>query len=216
MNGKMRFIGIILALLLSITSVFSSIYFLGLDENYINAKLKHLGVNKIVPNFRELNNNVVLYLKGKSQVLTKEFTEREVKHLSDVKHLFLVLKILVTLFFMMFLAISYFVLEKIKGKESLKFFAKVLLHGGICTLVFSLLAFFLMSFSFENSFDSFHRIFFEQGTYLFDPSTEMLTRLYPQELFQSLAMRISIGITSLCIVWIFMSHIINSKAKNIK
>ena len=216
MNGKMRFLGITLALCISMISVLSSVYFLGLGTNYINAKLQNLGINKIVPNYTELDGNVISYLKGKSPDLSQEFNAREVSHLQDVKNLINILKALVALFSLGFLAGSYYVLEKTRGKKSLKFFAKVLLHAGFYTLVFSLLAFFLMNSSFDSSFESFHRIFFKEGSYLFDPQTEMLTRTYPQELFQSLAIRISTGIIAISTLWVMIGYIMNSKAKNIK
>ncbi|MBI2656249.1 DUF1461 domain-containing protein [Candidatus Woesearchaeota archaeon] len=38
---------------------------------------------------------------------------------------------------------------------------------------------------------SFHRLFFEKGTYVFDPAKEMIVKLYPEQIFTDLGISIS-------------------------
>ena len=45
--------------------------------------------------------------------------------------------------------------------------------------------------NFPPAFDFFHRLFFQQGTYTFDPANEVIVRLYPENLFVDLGIVIS-------------------------
>ena len=51
--------------------------------------------------------------------------------------------------------------------------------------------FLLINLDFPLTFESFHRLFFEKGTYTFDPAKEMLVNLYPEQLFMDLGIKIS-------------------------
>ena len=37
------------------------------------------------------------------------------------------------------------------------------------------------TFAFDTAFELFHRVFFPAGTYLFDPSTDRLVQLFPEQ-----------------------------------
>ena len=72
----------------------------------------------------------------------------------------------------------------------MNFFGDVLLYGGLLTIISSAILFLLMIFDFAAAFESFHVLFFEKGSYVFDPSKEMLVRIYPEDLFMDLGLRI--------------------------
>ena len=195
MNPTTRFLGVALAISLSAVIFLGSVIFLGFDESHINKKLNELEIGKNVPNYKFLNRNVLEFLNGKNGVLSPEFNDREKSHLEDVRRLFSMSKVLLLISIGIFCAVSVVFLKKLRNKNNRKiFFGKTLLHAGIATLAFSFAIYILMNFNFGSSFDVFHRIFFKEGTYLFNPETEMLTRLYPEEIFQNLAARISASI----------------------
>jgi geranylgeranylglycerol-phosphate geranylgeranyltransferase len=53
--------------------------------------------------------------------------------------------------------------------------------------VFSLVLLVIMN-SFKGAFDIFHMVFFKSGTWIFDPNTEIIVRLFPEKFFFDLAM----------------------------
>ena len=95
----------------------------------------------------------------------------------------------------------------------MNFFGDVLLYGGLLTIISSAILFLLMIFDFAAAFESFHVLFFEKGSYVFDPSKEMLVRIYPEDLFMDLGLRISkiILITSILAILIGKFLIVKTK-----
>ena len=66
---------------------------------------------------------------------------------------------------------------------------------------------------FPLTFESFHGLLFEKGTYVFDPAKEMLVRLYPEQIFMDLGVRISkmVFFTSLVFIAIGIFLMVKSK-----
>ena len=65
--------------------------------------------------------------------------------------------------------------------------------SGLLTLLDAFIFFTLINSNFASTFDVFHIIFFEQGTFLFDPSFENIVVLYPEALFFDIAYNIVIN-----------------------
>ena len=179
-------------------------YFFGLDEKYIGGK---------TPNYKNLNKNVIDFLQGKNDTLSNEFNAREKTHLADVKKIFTMFKIV----FFMSTAILIISLVLLKNKIHGYFFkslSKILVFGGAAALIISFIILIFLSFNFESTFETFHTIFFRHGTYLFDPTTEMLTRMYSQQLFNDLGFRISISIVGSSLILMISGFFIKGKVLN--
>lgn len=164
----------------------------GFNEIFYKEKFLEYGIRQDIPAADSLHQKVINFIKGASNDLPDEFSQREKQHLWDVRRLANILKIalymLIALFALLLIG-SALVLKA--SSRILNFVGGALAFGGI--LSFALAAFLLLltSFSFSSAFESFHRLFFQDGTYTFDPAMEMLVRLYPEQFFMELGMTAS-------------------------
>jgi len=55
-------------------------------------------------------------------------------------------------------------------------------------------------FAFEPLFLAFHRVFFPQGNFLFDPATSNLVRLYPDWYWEGISLRVGLSFIALALV----------------
>ena len=104
----------------------------------------------------------------------KIFTAAELSHMQDVKRV--VQGALLAWYAVIGLSAAALIWFMVMGQWGA--FRKVIAAGGWVTsaLIVGLLVFLLVSF--ETLFDRFHRIFFADGTWLFDPSSTLI-RLFP-------------------------------------
>ncbi|MBI2658859.1 DUF1461 domain-containing protein [Candidatus Woesearchaeota archaeon] len=162
--------------------------FIGFNDVFYKEKFSEFNVG----NISSLHEKVISFVAGKTNELPAEFNERERQHLADVRNAreisTIVLYVLVFLFILL-LIVSAFTL-KINNIIT-NFIGKVLIFGGILTIAIAAALFFLINFDFSPAFESFHSIFFEKGTYTFDPANEMIVRLYPEQLFMDMGIKIS-------------------------
>ena len=162
------------------------------NVGFYSEEFSKYNVEKNVKDPVSLNQNVLEFIQGKPILLSNEFNEREKLHLEDVRSLISPLTTLMYSLAVVFIAVLAVSISKIKkGNEIAGFVGKISLHGGILAIAISLLLFFSAALDFGSFFDSFHRMFFEEGTYLFDPSSEVIVRLYPENLFVDLGIVIS-------------------------
>lgn len=129
--------------------------------------------------YKETDENILEYFKGEKQEI-QGYTEKEQSHMKDVKCLikkgFIVYSILIIV-----LIASLVILDT---KQT----AKALIIGSLITLgLIIILA--LLNFSF--TFEYFHKIFFEAGTWQFNEG--IMTKMYTSEFFQETAKRIAIN-----------------------
>ena len=187
------------------------------DKQFYANKFYEYGIN--VPEAEAINVDTVDFVSGKTNELPDIYNEREKQHLLDVKNIVrisrLTLYSLTILFISLFLA-SVFVIKM--NNDLANFAGKVLSYGGILTTGLASLLFVMISLNFQASFSSFHDLFFRQGTYIFDPANEMIVRLYPEELFMRLGLRIAkwVLFVSAVIIIIGIFLIVKTKTKRIK
>ncbi|MBI2101249.1 DUF1461 domain-containing protein [Candidatus Woesearchaeota archaeon] len=189
------------------------------DSSFYQKKFSEYGVQQNVPNAFSLHEKVMNFIGGKSNELPNEFNERERLHLLDVRNAVRISTLLLyalTAMFILLLIASALILKV--NHYIINFVGKVLFFGGILTIALAAILFFLISFGFSSTFESFHRLLFEQGTYLFDPAKEMIVNLYPEQLFMDLGLRISKGVmlASASIILIGAVMALKSKSKKNK
>ena len=190
--------------------------FASFDESFYNEKFSEYGISSNVEGASQLHKNVIDFMKGSTDSLPNEFNQREKEHLADVKQVFsaanIVLYALIALFALLLL-LSVMTL-KINNYIT-SFIGKVMVFGGMLTLLLALIVLFLINSNFSFTFDSFHRLLFEKGTYLFDPANEVIVNLYPEQIFMDLGIRISKGvfITAVVAIIIGIFLIFRSKKK---
>ena len=165
---------------------------IGFDRQFYQQKFFQYGVGKNISSAASLHSGVVDFIKGKANELPSEFGERERQHLLDVRKVInistIVLYALIILFTLL-LIMSIFTL-KINNLIT-NFVGKILVFGGFLTLALAAILFLLINLDFPLTFESFHGLLFEKGTYVFDPAKEMLVKLYPEQVFMDLGIRIS-------------------------
>jgi len=187
------------------------------DINFYREKFAEYKVYDAVPQADTLNANVIDFITGKKDNLPENFNERERQHLSDVRKAIGISGIVLyasVFLFVFLLAGSALIL---KNKDYLiKFVGKVFVFGGFFTLAIAGLLFFSIISDFSSAFESFHQLFFEKGTYLFDPSSEMIVRLYPEQVFMDLGLDIAKGVVFSSAGLILLGALMISIAKNKK
>ena len=166
--------------------------FAGFSNSFFTKKFSQYGVNNKFLDAEAMHQKVINFIEGKSNELPSDFNEREKQHLLDVKKvisaLTITLYIMVGLFLLL-LVVSAFTLKA--NGYIINFVGRVMMWGGILTVALAVLLFLLINFDFGPAFESMHQMFFQKGTYMFDPAKETIVNLYPEQLFMDLGIRIS-------------------------
>ena len=189
----------------------------GFDSAFYQKKFLEYGVKQNVLEAGLLHEKVISFVKGVGSELPNEFNYREKQHLADVRDIIRASTIIFYILIVLFLflsAISAFIL-KIKSRI-MRFFGNVLVFGGGLSIILGIALYFLITSDFSAAFEGFHRLFFKQGTYAFDPATEILVRLYPEEIFLDMGIRISLGVLLTSAVVILLGAFLTWKSKSKK
>ena len=191
--------------------------FASFDESFYKEKFSEYGIQKIIPNAILLHEEVTNFITGKNIELPNEFNEREKQHLLDVRKLVKIFKIALYLSITIFLLLFIISLKILKSKKKItNFIGNVFLFGSLLTIFLSGILFFLINSNFQDTFESFHRLFFEKGTYVFNPANEIIVRLYPEQLFMDLGIRILKIVILASLIAIFVGIFLICKSKNKK
>ena len=191
--------------------------FYGFDSPFYQQKFLEYGVQQDVAEASALHQKIVNFVTGKNDELPDELNEREKQHLWDVRDVVRIATILLYILIILFiilLIVSALILKV--NNYVINFVGKVLVFGGFLTILMSAIIFFLISSDFAAAFESFHKLLFEKGTYLFDPAKEMLVRLYPEQLFMDLGIKISEMVILASVVIILFGTFLMLKSKNKK
>jgi integral membrane protein (TIGR01906 family) len=180
-----------LILILPVLIFLISVDLAAFSDSFYRKEFDKYGVKNSVIEAEILHGKVIGYITGKSSSLPNLFNEREKRHLTDVRNLVKNFNIAIYIFLILFvLMLVFFGFLLREEKHIIGFVGKTLVYGGILTIIISVVLLLLSLFNFTSSFDSFHRLFFQQGSYVFDPENELIVKLYPEELFRDLGIRV--------------------------
>jgi len=175
----------------------------GFDENYFIQKFSQYGIKDA--SLISMHEKILNFVRGSGSELPTELNEREKQHLIDVRkavnYSAILLYALIALFIVL-LVISAFTLKV--NNYITNFVGKVLVFGGFLTIILAGTLFLMLYFDFSTAFENFHLMLFKQGTYTFDPAREMLVRLYPEQLFMDIGIRISKGVFFASVIFILI------------
>lgn len=193
--------------------------FYGFDSTFYQEKFREYQVQKNTSEAIYIHETLINFIRGKNNQIPDEFNERERQHLWDVRSIVKISTILLYIFIILFVILllaSAFIL-KINNLVT-NFVGKVLVFGGFLTIALAAILFLFISSDFSATFESFHRILFEKGSYIFDPKKDLIVNLYPEQLFMELGAKISRGVlvTSIIIIIIGLILIFKSKSKKNK
>lgn len=189
----------------------------GFDSLFYKEKFLEYNVQQNVPEAIPLHEKVINFIKGKNDELPNDFSEREKQHLWDVRKLVRISNILLYIFVILFVLLlmgSAFVLKV--NNFIINFVGKVLIFGGFLTIILAITLFFFINSDFSASFESFHKMFFQKGTYSFDPAKEMIVKLYPEQLFMDLGIKISKWVVISAFVIMLLGILLLLKSKKQK
>ncbi len=167
------------------------------NENFYKKEFQKYGIYSELKGYdvEKANNDVLEYFKNKDILIKNDFfNEREKMHLKDVKYL--IRQILFAFYFsiILFLILSILLAMLNKNiKMLIKNFGVVLLFSGLLVLFEGFIFWLMLKLNFNFAFELMHKTFFMAGTYIFNPSFEKITILYPQEFFYDIAVNIAIN-----------------------
>ena len=133
------------------------------------------------------NQNLLGYLLGRESLATEFYTDREILHLTDVRHIISFWQIAGS-GLLLVVAIS---VASLMRQDSRSGFRVIGWAGAVTLLTFIGLGLVLL-FWFQQLFLGFHLTAFRNEFWLLDPATENLIVLYPPELFAALIRRINL------------------------
>ena len=168
------------------------------NSNFYHREFLTHNVYEDVRNADELHLKVMDFIEGKSSSLPDDFNEREKQHLRDVRSLAANAKHILLFLVVLSVFLLVLILKSEENKKSA--IGKIMFYCGLFTILTAIILVFLLILSFGPAFDSFHRLFFRQGTYMFDPSTELIVNLYPEQLFMDLGILIMKWVLSISIL----------------
>lgn len=187
--------------------------FVGFDNSYYREKLPGYNITGAL----SIHEKVISFVTGKDSELPQQFNERERQHLLDVRNIVGISKTalyVLLLLFILLLLTSAFILKV--NNYIANFIGKVLIYGGFLAIMLASMLFFLVNSDFSSTFESFHNLFFKQGTYTFDPAKELIVKLYPEQLFMDLGLKISKWIIISSAAVILLGILLLFKSKNKK
>jgi len=176
-------IGIVFTLLfisvaVVVTINFRPLYYMDIHQLHIEADS---GIDKaeIKQNYDALIDYSSPFFKGDLKFPTLESSQSGLLHFAEVKTLFTDFYVLgaVTLLFGIII-----IIRKAKNKDYGYF-----LVSAITALVLPLLLGLYMSMNFEKAFIAFHKLFFNNNDWMFDPATDPVIMILPEDFFMHCA-----------------------------
>ena len=123
------------------------------------------------------------------------YTEDESAHMTDVRHVFDGVKILIPAgLFVMALRLQR---ARSRGLDSMLRLAR---DGAVAAGVLVAAVGIVAALAFDQAFLLFHEVFFPQGNFLFDPATSNLVRLYPDWYWQGITFRVGLSFIAVAAV----------------
>jgi len=179
---------IILSVLIAAVLLSIPLFILMHHPSFFQEEFKKYNVHESLQgsSVRTIHASVLLYMNSNdvSAISSSDFfNQRELSHLTDVKKIiqafFLLLKISLIVLIITIASMLYL----FNSRMVRKMLSYGLRNGAACTLIPALIVSLSIFFDFEAAFELMHRIFFDQGTYTFDPTIEKIVVLYPLGLF---------------------------------
>jgi hypothetical protein len=127
---------------------------------------------------------------------TPVFTAAEIGHMADVR------RVVVAFYAIVLFALVALVAAWVIDRRRVAFWRGVQTAAGILAVAVVAVGVFL-AFFFDTAFEIFHRVFFAAGSYTFDPRTDRLVQLLPEQLWTETSILLAVVILVAAIaVWV--------------
>lgn len=153
----------------------------------------------------ELHRGWVAYVTGRSDRQPNSpgaadyFTVRERAHMDDVRTVFIAAQIAAVLAALLLLWLA--IRSRRRGT-----LARLVRAAAVSALVTVAVVAIVAAVAFDAAFLLFHRIFFPQGNFLFEPGSNLLA-LYPEAYFYGVTLRIGLAFVALAAALAAVSHV---------
>lgn len=175
-KSMLIFLIISIPLLLNIASFRILLY----QKDFYGYQFSRLGVFEKIGNADEINSDILDYFySSENELEIKEFNERELSHLEDVKHL--IRNILLFSGILLMLSIG---IAATLWMYSNKDFWRSMIWGNITNIILIVGLYIGSYFQYDILFEKFHEMFFEEGTWTFGWGEKMV-QVYPEAFFQN-------------------------------
>ena len=129
------------------------------------------------------------------------FTTAEQRHMADVRAVFIAVEIAALV-----AATVLFVLVARANARGPAAVARLLRSAALAAGIGVALLAAAAAVSFDALFLAFHEVFFPQGNFLFDPATSNLLKLYPDEYWYGVTLRIGLSFVAACVLIGAVAH----------
>jgi integral membrane protein (TIGR01906 family) len=207
----------ITALSFLILLIFSPLWYYAFNRQFYQEEFETFGIenrfehpDEVFPAFE----SVLAYVNGKEDFITYEqyYNKQEREHLSDVRGLFKVVKICISLALLLLGGISIYCLTTKKWN----LFITGMWKGSLFTLGFITILTLSAIINFEGTFNAFHKITFSNDLWMLDPMTDNLLKMLPQEIFFNLSLKLFFMIMILSIITFSIGILLLQKIKAYK
>lgn len=209
-----QYIMIVSVLLVVLLSVLEIIVFNPdtFNNNYTEKTFEKSGFNK--GELEDITTEMLLFLRGDREdfdIKVNEvsvFTEKEQLHMNDVQALFInaeEIRIVCTIIIIIGLCVLIY-------RNDINTISRILIIAPICTFVFGVVILVLSLIDFNNSFDVFHDIFFDNELWILSKKNLLIIML-PKSFFRYTAIRI-IGYYLVIMIIILYGGVILKKYYN--
>jgi integral membrane protein (TIGR01906 family) len=162
----------------------------------------------------DITKNIMDYFRGRAEL--QYFTEDEKSHMSDVRHLLDLMRIIYYSAIAVSIALFIYLYITLKNDSGvfIRILAKSLLYSSIACIAFLAIVLIMCVFYFDATFTLFHLIFFPQGNWMFASSSLLIT-LFPEQFFMDMSLRIFIYAMFQSIIFFGIGFWINRQMKEI-
>jgi integral membrane protein (TIGR01906 family) len=202
-----RIITVLLVLLSVSTAVMiylSNLHSVAFDKDLYESKYIEYDIHKRFDKDTDLSKETAILLNylefGDNDINSDFFNEKEIIHLAEVRQLFRLSKtalntaviISIISLFLLLIAVKHYTV-RMKQRFHSEYFKRIIsklliLTGAIADGMAILFA--VMAFTFSSTFIRFHELFFRTDTWMLDPATDNLIRMFPESFFYDLFIRI--------------------------
>lgn len=123
--------------------------------------------------------------------------EREREHMRDVRNVFVAFY--AAAFVGALVLVGAYLVGRLRGVRSRIAFWRRLAGSGKVIAIVTVVGGITGVFFFDTAFEVFHRLFFPAGTYLFDPSTDRLVQLFPEQFWVETTIGVGIVVIALSV-----------------
>lgn len=177
LNASITVVGFILILLIStvITTSIKSIYTFSINKFNIEEST-NLSVDEMKENYSYVIDYLLYSNNDKFELPSLEYSEDGAFHFQEVKELFKLAKVTILILAIILIILCVVYTRFYKNYKYIKYIS-------ITSIIVPTITSIVVSINFNFFFTVFHKIFFNNDKWLFDPNVDPIINILPKELF---------------------------------